>query len=267
MLSVICYWLSVVGLKALFLQHMWTLCTKEIRQFFSNLTGYLAILLFLLLNGIFLFVFSSFNILEYGYATLENFFILAPFVLLVLIPATTMRLLTDEWKTGTMETLLTRPISAHAIIIGKYLASLIVILLALIPTLIYPICLELLAENQHALDMGATIGAYLGLVFLCSSFAAISLCISSFTQNSIVAFLTGASACLIFYNGPEIISALPVFRGNIDYMLMQLGMQFHFRSMAKGVLDSRDLLYFISVTALFLFITTKRLEARQKAGK
>ena len=154
--------------KGLFLHLMWTLCKKEIRQFFSNLTGYLAILLFLLLNGIFLFVFSSFNILEFGYATLENFFILAPFILLVLIPATTMRLLTDEWKTGTMETLLTRPIPAKSIITGKYLASLIVILLALTPTLIYPLCLELLAENQHALDIGATLAAYLGLIFLCS---------------------------------------------------------------------------------------------------
>jgi ABC-2 type transport system permease protein len=246
---------------------MWILCIKEIRQFFSNLTGYLAILLFLLLNGIFLFLFSSFNILEYGYATLENFFILAPFVLLVLIPATTMRLLTDEWKTGTMETLITRPIATHSIITGKYLASLIVIVLALIPTLIYPVCLELLSENQHTLDMGATAGAYLGLIFLCSSFASISLCISSFTQNSIVAFLTGASCCLIAYNGPEIMSQLPIFRGNNDYLLMQMGMQFHFRSMAKGVLDSRDLIYFTSITFLFLFITTKRLKGRQKAGK
>lgn len=246
---------------------MWSLCKKEISQFFSNLTGYLAILLFLLLNGLFLFISSSFNILEYGYATMENFFILSPFILLILIPAVTMRLLTDEWRTGTMETLLTRPISARSIIFGKYLASLIVILLALIPTLIYPICLELLAEDQHALDMGATSGAYIGLIFLCSSFAAISLCASSFTQNPVVAFLSGASFCLIAYAGPEMLSKISLFRGNIDYLLLQTGMQFHFRSISRGVIDSRDLIYFISLTALFLFITTKRLEARKKNGK
>ena len=166
---------------------MWILCKKEVSQFFSNLTGYLAILLFLLLNGLFLFFFSSFNILDFGYASLENFFTLAPFVLLILIPATTMRLLTDEWKSGTMEILLTRPVSARSIIIGKYLASFIVITLALLPTLIYPVCLQFLAAEDQALDWGATSGAYIGLLFLCSSFAAISLCISSFTQNAIVA--------------------------------------------------------------------------------
>lgn len=246
---------------------MWTLCKKEISQFFSNLTGYLAILLFLLLNGLFLFLSSNFNILDYGYASLENFFILSPFILLILIPAVTMRLLTDEWKAGTMETLLTRPLSAPALIMGKYLASMIVILLALIPTLIYPICLELLAEDQHALDIGATAGAYIGLIFLCSSFASLSLCISSFTQNAVVAFLSGAACCLIAFTGPEMLSQIPVFRGNIDYLLMQLGMQFHFRSISRGVIDSRDLIYFISLTACFLFITTKRLYARKKTGK
>jgi ABC-2 type transport system permease protein len=246
---------------------MWTLCKKEISQFFSNLTGYLAILLFLLLNGLFLFLSSGFNILEYGYATLENFFILSPYILLILIPAVTMRLLTDEWRTGTMETLLTRPISARSIIIGKYLAALIVILLALIPTLIYPICLELLAEDQHALDPGATTGAYIGLIFLCSSFAAISLCASSFTQNPVVAFLSGASFCLLAFTGPETLSKLSIFRGNIDYLLMQLGMQFHFHSISRGLIDSRDLIYFISLTSIFLFITTKRLLTRKKTGK
>jgi ABC-2 type transport system permease protein len=215
----------------------------------------------------FLFLFSSFNILDYGYASLENFFILAPFVLLVLIPATTMRLLTDEWKSGTMEILLTRPIAIHSIILGKYFASLIVILLALLPTLIYPVSLQFLAADNNALDWGATTGAYIGLIFLCSSFAAISLCISSFTQNAIVAFLTGAFACFIAYKGLDTISQLDFFRGKGDYLLMQLGMEFHFRSIARGVLDSRDMIYFISLTFLFIYISHYRISKRQQTGK
>jgi ABC-2 type transport system permease protein len=246
---------------------MWTLCKKEISQFFSNLTGYLAILLFLLLNGLFLFFFSSFNILDFGYASLENFFILAPYVLLVLIPATTMRLLTDEWKSGTMEILLTRPVSTRSIIVGKYLASFIVITLALLPTLIYPVCLQFLAAEDQALDWGATLGAYIGLLFLCSSFAAISLCISSFTQNAIVAFLTGAFACFIAYKGFDAISQLEIFRGKGDYIILQLGMEYHFRSIARGVIDTRDLIYFISLTYLFLHITIHRISVRQQKGK
>ena len=246
---------------------MWILCKKEVSQFFSNLTGYLAILLFLLLNGLFLFFFSSFNILDFGYASLENFFTLAPFVLLILIPATTMRLLTDEWKSGTMEILLTRPVSARSIIIGKYLASFIVITLALLPTLIYPVCLQFLAAEDQALDWGATSGAYIGLLFLCSSFAAISLCISSFTQNAIVAFLTGAFACFIAYKGFDAISQLEIFRGKGDYIILQLGMEYHFRSIARGVIDTRDLIYFISLTYLFLHITIHRISVRQQKGK
>ena len=246
---------------------MWIICKKEVSQFFSNLTGYLAILLFLLLNGLFLFFFSSFNILDFGYASLENFFTLAPFVLLVLIPATTMRLLTDEWKSGTMEILLTRPVSTRSIIVGKYLASFIVITLALIPTLIYPVCLQFLAADNQALDWGATSGAYIGLLFLCSSFAAISLCISSFTQNAIVAFLTGAFACFIAYKGFDAISQLEIFRGKGDYIILQLGMEYHFRSIARGVIDTRDLIYFISLTYLFLHITIHRISVRQQKGK
>ena len=246
---------------------MWIICKKEVSQFFSNLTGYLAILLFLLLNGLFLFFFSSFNILDFGYASLENFFTLAPFVLLVLIPATTMRLLTDEWKSGTMEILLTRPVSTRSIIVGKYLASFIVITLALLPTLIYPVCLQFLAAEDQALDWGATSGAYIGLLFLCSSFAAISLCISSFTQNAIVAFLTGAFACFIAYKGFDAISQLDLFRGKGDYLILQLGMEYHFRSISRGVIDSRDLIYFISITYIFLHITIHRISVRQQKGK
>jgi ABC-2 type transport system permease protein len=247
--------------------HMWTICKKEISQFFSNLTGYLSILLFLILNGIFLFVFSSFNIFDYGYASLENFFTLSPYVLLILIPATTMRLLTDEWKGGTMEILLSRPVSARGIITGKYLASLMVVTLALIPTLIYPVCLQYLAAEDQALDWGAVSGAYVGLLFMCSSFAAISLCVSSFTQNSIVAFLLGAISCFVFYKGFDTVSTLSVFRGKADYFLLQLGMEYHFRSLARGVIDLRDLIYFISLSYFFIYITTNRITSRLKTGR
>jgi ABC-2 type transport system permease protein len=144
---------------------MWAICKKEFRQFFSNLTGYITIILFLLLNGLFLFVFSSFNILEYGYATLENFFNLAPYILLLLIPAVTMRLFPDERRAGTLEILFTRPLTVRQIVLGKYIASLLVVLIALLPTLTYLITINAMSADGSSLDIGGITGSYIGLIF------------------------------------------------------------------------------------------------------
>ncbi|MFN8265606.1 MAG: gliding motility-associated ABC transporter permease subunit GldF [Chitinophagaceae bacterium] len=241
---------------------MWAICKKEFRQFFSNLTGYLAIALFLLLNGLLLFVFSSFNILDYGYATLDNFFTLAPYVLLILVPAVTMRLFPDEWKTGTMEILQTRPLSGLQIAGGKFAAALLVVVMALLPTLVYVISIKMLAADGTTLDSGGIIGSYIGLFFLGSAFTAISTCASSYTSNSIVAFLSAAFLCFILYSGFEAISSLPLFQSGMDYYLQQTGMEFHYRSLSRGVLDSRDLIYFISLNIFFLFLTIKRISKK-----
>jgi ABC-2 type transport system permease protein len=242
---------------------MWAICKKEFRQFFSNLTGYITIILFLLLNGLFLFVFSSFNILDFGYASLDNFFTLAPFVLLLLIPAVTMRLLPDEWRGGTMEILQTKPLSSNQIVYGKYVAALLVVVMALLPTIIYIFTISNLAEEGTVLDKGGLIGSYIGLLLLSASFVAISLGTGSFTTNSVVSFLLAAFFCFIFYNGFDALASLPFFKNGADYYLQQAGMSEHYRSMSRGVLDLGDVLYFLSVVVFFLFLTIQRISRKK----
>ena len=164
---------------------MWSICKKELNQFFSNLTGYIAIILFLLINGIFLFMLPDSSILEYGYATLDKFFELAPWVLLFLVPAITMRSLSDEFKAGTFEILKTKPLSSRQIVLGKYIAVLLVLLFVIVPTFIYIITIKSLSTSG-SIDSGGIAGSYAGLFLLAAVFAAISLCCSSFTGNAVV---------------------------------------------------------------------------------
>ena len=245
----------------LFLLPMWAICKKEFRQFFSNLTGYISIILFLLLNGLFLFVFSSFNILDYGYATMENFFNLAPFILLLLIPAVTMRLFPDEWRSGTMETLFTRPLTGWQIVLGKYVASLLVVLIALLPTLTYLFSIKAMAADGTALDIAGISGSYIGLLFLIAAFTAVGLCCSSYTTNPVVAFLLSAFACFVLYSGFDALSKIA--GAGFDYVVEMLGMDFHYRSLAKGVIDSRDVVYFLSIILFTLFLTVQRISRKK----
>ena len=239
--------------------NMWSVCKKDLRQFFSGLTGYVAIIVFLLLNGLLLFIFGDYNILNYGYASLENFFTLAPWVLLLLIPAITMRLFADEWKSGTIEILKTQPLTGFQIVGGKYFSALLVVALALLPTLTYLVTIKSLQAGDASLDTGAILGSYIGLAFLCCAFTAIGTWCSSFTNNAIVAFLASAFACFLLYSGFHSLSLLPRFSGGADYYLEMLGMDFHYQNISKGVLDSRDLLYFGSLVVFFLLLTQRRL--------
>ena len=240
---------------------MWSICKKELQQFFSNLTGYIAIILFLLVNGLFLFVLKDSNIFDFGYATLDKFFELAPWILLFLVPAITMRLLADEFKSGTFEILQTRPLTKWQIVLGKYFAILIVLVFVILPTLIYVFTIKKLSV-QGGIDGGGITGSYIGLFFLAAVFAAIGLCCSGFTNNAVVSFLISAFICLIVYYGFNAISKLPVLQGNADYYIEMLGIDFHYRSISRGVLDSRDLIYFISIIYLSLLITVKNLRKR-----
>jgi len=240
---------------------MWAVCKKELRQFFSSLTGYIAIVVFLLLNGLLLFVFPDTDILSFGYATLDKFFELAPWILLLLIPAITMRSLSDEFRAGTFETLQTTPLSRTRLVVGKYLASLIVVVIALLPTLVYFICIQQLS-GQGGIDTGATTGSYIGLLMLAAVFTAIGIWCSSFTSNAVVAFIVAAFACFLLYSGFGAISALPVFAAGLDYYIAMLGIDFHYRSISRGVIDTRDLLYFFSVIYLFLYLTNRFLARR-----
>jgi len=235
---------------------MWSICKKELTQFFSNPTGYIAIVLFLLVNGIFLFVLSDSSIFEYGYATLDKFFDLAPWVLLFLIPAICMRSLSDEYKTGTFEILQTKPLTAWQIAGGKYISILVIIIFVILPTFIYIITVKTLSATGD-IDSGGIAGSYTGLFLLSAVFAAISLCCSGLTSNPVIAFLLSAFVCLVLYFGFNALSKLPILQGTAGYFTEMLGIDFHYRSLSRGVLDSRDLIYFVSIISLFLFITIK----------
>ena len=244
---------------------MWAVCKKELRQFFSSLTGYIAIIAFLLLNGLLLFVFPDTDILANGYASLEKFFELAPWILLLLIPAITMRSMADEFRMGTYEILQTLPLSRARLVAGKYIASLIVVLIALLPTLVYYFCIQGLS-GQGGIDTGGTMGSYLGLVCLAAVFTAIGVWCSSVTSNAVVAFIVSAFACFILYSGFGAISALPVFAAGLDYYIGMLGIDFHYRSISRGVIDTRDIIYFVSLIVLFLTLTNRYLEHRVFGG-
>lgn len=239
---------------------MWSVCKKELRQFFSSLTGYIAIIVFLLANGLVLFVFDD-NILDFGYATLDRFFELAPWILLLLIPAITMRSFADEFRGGTFEILQTRPLKRGQLVIGKYLGSLIVVVIALLPTIVYYFTIQALSSNE-GIDTGATIGSYIGLFFLAAVFTSIGICVSSFTTNAVIAFIIGLISCALLYYGFSAISRLPGLEGGLDYYIEMLGIDFHYRSISRGVIDSRDIIYFLSVIFLFLTITNRNLLKR-----
>ncbi len=240
---------------------MWAISKKEFRQFFSSLTGMISLAVFLLLTGLMLFVFPDTNILDFGYASLDQFFNLAPWILLLLIPAITMRSFSDEFRSGTYEILQTRPITRGQLVSGKFAGSYFVVLAALVPTAIYLVCVQSLAES-HGIDLGAAFGAYLGLLFLAAVFTAIGICCSSFTNNPVVSFVIGAFACFLVYSGFNAVSRIPVFRAGADYYIEMLGIDFHYRSISRGVIDTRDIIYFLTVTLFFLFITGRNLVRR-----
>ena len=239
---------------------MWPICKKELRQFFSSLTGYIAIIVFLLVNGLVLFVFRN-NLLENGYATLDDFFSFAPWILLFLIAAITMRSFSEEFKSGTFELLQTRPLSKWQVVTGKFFGSFFVAGIALLPTLVYYFTMNHLASTT-GIDAGAAAGSYLGLLMLTAVFTSIGVCVSSFTTNPVVAFIVSLIACVLLYFGFRAISQLPVFRNGADYFIEMLGIDFHYQSISRGVIDTRDLVYFISLIFFFLLVTKQNLQKR-----
>lgn len=228
---------------------MFALLKKEITSFFASPIGYLVLAIFLIINGLFLWLFQNeFNILDYGFADLTSFFTLAPWVLIFLIPAVTMRSFSEEKRQGTLELLLTRPISKLQIVLGKYFGAVVLIVLALIPTLLYVYTVYQLGNPLGNLDVASTIGSYIGLLFLVASYTAIGVFSSSLSKNQIVAFIIAVFTCLFFYIG---------FESLADFIAVDdLGMQAHYESISRGIIDTRDLLYFITVTVIFILLTT-----------
>ncbi len=242
---------------------MISILKKELNSFLSSLTGYMVVLVFLILNGLFLWVFpGSFNLLDSGYAGLDGLFFLAPWVFLFLIPALTMRFFADELKTGTIELLLTKPISELELVLGKYFAGLILCLIALAPTLIYVLSIYILGQPQGNLDWGATIGSYIGLIFLSAVYVSIGVFASSLTENQIVAFILSLFFCFFCFSGFEQIATLLSHTG-MELSIEKLGISYHYNAISRGVVDTRDLLYFVSLISLFLFGSKLSLQSKK----
>ncbi len=232
---------------------------REIKSFFGSPIGYLVILIFLLMNGLFLWVFDGeYNILKSGFADLTPFFTIAPWILIFLIPAVSMRSFSDERKQGTLELLLTKPLSVWQIVGGKFFGAMLLIVIALLPTLIYVLVVSKLGLPEGNIDMGSTMGSYFGLLFLISAYTAIGIFTSTLSDNQIVAFIIAVFLCFFFYYGFEGISG---FLGESANKGASLGMDSHYKSMSRGVLDTRDILYFVSVSVLFLSFTVYKLKS------
>jgi ABC-2 type transport system permease protein len=240
---------------------MYALFIKEITSFFHSLTGYMVIIIFLLINSLFMWVFDgAMNLLDGGYATMDTLFVLAPWVFLMLIPAITMRSFADEKRTGTMDLLLTRPLSEVQIIMAKYFAALVLIILAILPTLIYYYSIVLLGNPAGNIDKGGTWGSYIGLIFLAGAYAAIGMFCSSLTDNLIIAFLLAAFICLTMCYGFE--QAGTLFSATkAGTLIVSAGIIDHYSSLSRGVIDSRDVVYFLAVIAVFLLLTRSRLKS------
>jgi len=238
---------------------MKALLFREIKSFFGSPIGYLVIAIFLILNGLFLWIFDGeYNILNSGFADLSPFFTISPWILIFLIPAVTMRSFSDEMKQGTLELLLTKPLSIWQIVNGKFFGAVFLIVIAIIPTFIYVYVISSLGMPEGNIDMGSTIGSYFGLLFLISGYSAIGIFTSTLSDNQIVAFLLAVFLCFFFYFGFD---GIATYLPSIENFVSNLGMNSHFKSMSRGVIDTRDLMYFVSITILFLSLTVFKLKS------
>jgi ABC-2 type transport system permease protein len=230
---------------------------KEFNSFFTSTIAYLTIGMFLLINGLFLWVFDDdFNILNAGFADLTSFFYLAPWILIFLIPAITMKTFADEFRSGTIEILKTRPITNVTLVLGKFFAILTLLIIVLIPTFVYAYSIHELGNPVGNLDYGSISGSYLGLFLLASSFASIGIFTSTLSKNQVVAFLLGICMVFLFYYGFDAVSSL---FGEYSYTIKLFGMNEHYKSISRGVIDSRDVLYFMSIIIFFLFVSKQKL--------
>lgn len=243
---------------------MYSLFIKEIKSFFNSLIGYIVIIVFLLINSMFMWVFEGpMNIADGGYATIEPLFILAPWVFLMLIPAVTMRSFAEEKRAGTLDLLLTRPLSEMQIIAAKYFAAVTLILLALLPTLVYYYSVVALGNPIGNIDKGGTWGSYIGLIMLAGAYAAMGIFCSSLTDNLVVSFLLAVFLCLFMCYGFEQLGNLFAM-GKTGRVLLSLGIIEHYQSMSRGVIDTRDVVYFVALDTIFLLFTRTRLESHKK---
>ncbi|PIE87974.1 MAG: gliding motility-associated ABC transporter permease subunit GldF [Bacteroidetes bacterium] len=242
---------------------MYSLFKKEINSFLNSFIGYIVLVVFLVITGLFLWVFPvEFNIPDYGYANINGLFVIGPWVFLFLIPSVTMRSFADERRGGTLELLYTKPLMDSQILFAKYFASVVLVLIALLPTLVYYLSVYRLGLPPGNIDSGAVWGSYLGLFFLGSAFVSIGLFASAISESQVVSFILAVFLCGFMYIGFEFIYTLSLF-GTLDLLVRSMGIQAHYASMSRGVVDTRDLLYFLSIIALFLMLTKLIMERRK----
>lgn len=238
---------------------MWVLYKKELQRFFNTAMGYIVIAVFLLITGLFLWVFrGEYNILESGYANLDGLFVLAPWLYLFLAPAVTMQLFADEQDKGTIELLYTKPVRKISIVFGKFFAGFTLMLIALLPTLLWYVSVLLLAEPVGNVDSGAFWGSFIGLVFLAGTYVAIGVFASALSKNQLVAFVVAVILCFVFLYGFEL-AAMLFSSGSVADVVERFGINAHYQSMSRGVLDSRDILYFLSLQCLFIVFTHEKI--------
>jgi ABC-2 type transport system permease protein len=236
---------------------------KELSVFLSSLIGLVVFVLFLGLMGLLLWVVPEFSILDSNYASLDALFDLAPTVFMLLIPAITMRSLSEEIQSGTIELLVTRPLSDWQIVTGKFLAALTLVALVLLPTAVYYFSVYQLGIDKGNLDSGGIMGSYIGLFCLAAVFCAIGIFASSLTANQIVSFLLAAFLCFFMYMAFDLLSRLPIFFGRTDDIVQKLGIAHHYASISRGVVDTRDLVYFVSAILLFLSAAVLSMSKRR----
>jgi ABC-2 type transport system permease protein len=242
---------------------MLALLRKEIRSFLSSLIGYIVMAVFLLLMGLFMWIFpGEWNTLDNGIASLDTLFVMAPWVFMFLIPAITMRSFAEERRTGTMELLLTRPLTDFHIVLAKYLGGLSLVAISLLPTLIYFVSVWVTGEVSGNIDTGATWGSYIGLLLLGSAYVGMGIFASSLTSNQIVSFLVSVFLCFFMYTGFESIASFGSF-GSLDAFIISLGISDHYRSLSRGLIDSRDVVYFAAVTLVFLLASRTVIQSRK----
>ena len=246
---------------------MFAIFKKEISGFFSSLTGYIVIIVFLVINSLFMWVFpGEWNILDSGYASLDTLFFLSPWVFMFLVPAVTMRMIAEEKRLGTIELIYSKPISESGIIYGKYFASVCLVILALLPGLIYYFSVYTLGETPGNLDKGGTLGSFIGLFFLASVYASAGIFASSLTDNQVIAFIIAVLLCFVMFMGFDSIAYLPGLK-KLNEVIIRLGINEHYKSISRGVLDIKDVVYFIAVIMLFNEATRFLLLSRKWKGK
>lgn len=237
---------------------MFAVVKKELRQYFSGLLGYMTIAVFLLLTGLVLFVLPESGILDLGYATMDSFFSSAPYIMLILIPGITMKSFSEEYKAGTFEVLRTAPLKVNELVWGKFIACLLVVLIALLLTLVYVYSLAQLSTD--GIDTGGILGSYVGLFFLCAVYAAIGIYTSSLQKNAITAFMSSALICYIVFSVFSSLATINALSTGAGYYLSLLGIEHHYQNISKGYIDTRDVVYFFSIVVLFLKFTTLRIK-------